>query len=348
MSTQRSLNELITRAKSTLVAQTGQDTPAINAIACAIAGVSYGQYGYQDQLFRELHPETCSEPWLYLHANRHKVPRLLPTFARGYVEFKALGERVVIPKGRVITRASGHEYETAKEQYSDEPIKVVALLSGSESNLSEGSMLTLKEGLSGIDPSQVKSLGIEGGADIEALEHWRSRIILAFEKNELIGKREDYEAWAVSAHADVDYAWALDNTPERGMVEVYIGTRKNDPTLSDEIINLVQETFEENRLAGCHPYALLPNQMELNIEIQGIEDIDVRQDVITALENLVKDKMGKMIQSERKLESISPTEITLCISSVTSNFIVRSPTDEVSINPNEIHVLGAVVWTPPS
>ncbi len=50
MSTQRSLAYLVERAKSTLVASTGQDNPAINAIACAIAGISYGQYGYQDQL----------------------------------------------------------------------------------------------------------------------------------------------------------------------------------------------------------------------------------------------------------------------------------------------------------
>lgn len=73
MSTQRSLKSLIDRATSTLIVKTGQHNPAIDAIACAIAGVSYGQYGYQDQLFRELHPETCSEAWLYLHAKRHKT-----------------------------------------------------------------------------------------------------------------------------------------------------------------------------------------------------------------------------------------------------------------------------------
>ena len=103
MSTQRSLQELINRAKATLIAQTGQNNPAIDAVACAIAGVSYGQYGYQDQLFRELHPETCSEPWLYLHATRHDTPRLLPTFARGFVQFEQLDGVVVIPKGTLLT-----------------------------------------------------------------------------------------------------------------------------------------------------------------------------------------------------------------------------------------------------
>lgn len=350
MSTQRSLQELIDRAKSTLIAKTGQSTPAIDAIACAIAGVSYGQYGYQDLLFRELHPETCSEPWLYLHANRHNTQRLLPTFAAGLVEFEQLGGVVVIPKGRVLTDSAGNEYETIKEQYSNVPVEVVALASGTLSNLPAGSVLTLTEGLSGINPNNVRSLGVEGGADIEALEHWRPRVIVAFEKNELVGKAPDYQDWAVSAHSDVDFAWALDNTPERGMVEVYIGSRQSNPALTNEVISLVQDTFENNRLAGCHPRALLPDHVPLLIEIQGIDDQALRDDVIDALEAMVKNKMGKVrkVDSNTRVpESITPTEVVLTISAVTSNFIVRRPIEEVVIDKNQIHVLGAVTWTPP-
>ncbi|EPI8558024.1 baseplate J/gp47 family protein [Vibrio fluvialis] len=348
MSTQRSLQTLIDRAKSTLMAKTGQNTPAIDAIACAIAGVSYGQYGYQDLLFRQLHPETCSEAWLYLHANRHDTPRLLPTFASGTVRFTQLGGVVVIPKATLLTDAAGNEYETTKEQYSDVPVSVIARVSGSASNLPAGNILTLSEGLGGIDPTQVQSLGIEGGADIETLEHWRARVIVAYEKNDLIGKAEDYEAWATSAHADVDFAWALDNTPERGMVEVYIGRRTADPTLSSEVISLVQQTFEAHRLAGCHPIALLPEHVLLNIEIQGIEDQSVRDDVVTALQSLVQSKMGKINAETGNPESITQTEIVLTVSSVTTNFIVKSPTDEVTIQSHQIHVLGDVTWTPPA
>ncbi|EGU38642.1 baseplate J/gp47 family protein [Vibrio scophthalmi] len=351
MSTQRSLQELIDRAKSNLIAKTGQSTPAIDAIACAIAGVSYGQYGYQDLLFRELHPETCSEPWLYLHANRHSTPRLLPTFATGCVEFEELGDVVVIPKGRLLTDNAGNEYETIKEQYSNVPVDVVALTSGRSSNLPTGSLLKLAEGLNGINPNNVRSLGVEGGADIEAVEHWRARVIVAFEKNELVGKAEDYHEWAISAHADVDFAWALDNTPERGMVEVYIGSRQSNPALTNEVINLVQETFEHNRLAGCHPRALLPELVPLTVEIQGIDEQSVRDDVRIALETLIKTKMGKVhkVDSNTRVpESITPTEIVLTISAVTNNFIVRHPIEEVSIAKNQIHVLGAITWTPPT
>ncbi|NOH53234.1 hypothetical protein F0266_09850 [Vibrio coralliilyticus] len=347
MSTQVSLDSLIARAEANLTATTGQSNPATKAIASAIAGVSYGQYGYQDLLFRQLHPETCSEAWLYLHANRHNTPRLLPTFAKGTVQFTELGGTVVIAKGTRLIYGD-KEYETTNEQYSNVPVDVIALESGTASNLPNGAKLTLTEGLSGIDPNNILSLGIEGGADIEELEHWRARVIVAFEKNELIGKSEDYEVWAVSAHADVDFAWALDNTPERGMVEVYIGARENDPTLSGEVVNLVQETFDSNRLAGCHPFAHLPEKAPLAIEIQGIEDQAIRDDVVTALENFVKGKMGKINPETKKPESITNTEIVLVTSTVTNNFIVKSPVGEVAIDNNQIHVLGAVTWTPPT
>lgn len=351
MSTQRSLQALIDRAHATLIAKTGQNNPAIKALACAIAGMSYGQYGYQDMLFRELHPETCTEAWLYLHANRHSTPRLLPTFARGTVMFEQLGGVVVIPKGTMLTSLAGHEYETTQEQYSDEPVNVVALVSGVDSNLPAGSTLKLTEGLSGINPNTIHSQGVEGGADIEALEHWRRRVVVAFEKDMLIGRAPDYQIWAISSHSDVDYAWTQDNSPERGMVEVFIGTRKNDPAVSQEVLSLVQTNFENNRLAGCHPVAKLPVQVPLNIEIQGIEDTPIRADVVTALQGLIKNKMGKVTkvdQDTRLPESITPTEIVLTISEITNNFIVRHPIDEVFITKNQIHVLGAVTWTPPN
>lgn len=348
MSTQRSLAALVERAKSTLIAKTGQNNPAIDAIACAIAGVSYGQYGYQDLLFRELSPETASEPWLYLHAKRHNVERLLPTFARGLVRFEQLDGVVLIPKGTIVVSALGCEFITLNAQYSDADIAVMALSAGVSSNLPSGLILTLPKAIGGINPSNVLCLGINGGADIEDIEHWRQRICTAFNKGVLVGRRDDYEAWARSAHADVDYAWALDNTPERGMVRVFIGARENNPTLPQGVIDAVQSYFDTVRLAGCHPIAQLPTPKPIPIEIQNVHDESIRDSITAALEELFKNKMGQRDYSTIPPTpvSISPTEIVLAIASITSNYIVKQPTEEQFINDNEIHVLGEITWTP--
>ena len=348
MSVQRSLVSLVERAKSTLVAKTGQNNPAIDAIACAIAGVSYGQYGYQDQLFRELSPETASEPWLYLHAKRYDIERLLPSFAQGLVRFEQLGGVVPIPKGSIVVSSFGHEYITINAQQSNVDIEVVALSSGVPSNLLNGAVLTLSKAISGINPDNVLSLGISGGADIEDIEHWRQRICTAFNKGILVGRRSDYEAWALSAHADVDYAWALDNTPELGMVQVFIGTRENNPTLPQAVVDTVQTYIENVRLAGCHPIVCLPTQKPINVEIQNVHDEHVQASIVVALEDLFKSKMGKRDGSVMppKPVSLSPTEIVLAIAPITNNYLVKQPTEEQFITNGEIHTLGEITWTP--
>ena len=348
MSTQRSLASLVERAKSTLVAKTGQNNPAIDAIACAIAGVSYGQYGYQDQLFRELSPETASEPWLYLHAKRHDVERLLASFARGLVRFEQLADVVLISKGTIIVSSLGCEFITTRAQYSNTDVEVVALSSGISSNLSNGAILTLSKAISGINPDKVLCLGISGGADIEDIEHWRQRICTAFNKGVLVGRRSDYEAWALSAHADVDYAWALDNTPERGMVQVFIGAREKSPALPQAVIDTVQAYIESVRLAGCHPIVGLPTPKPINIEIQNVQDENIRASITLALEGLFESKMGKRDESVMppKPVSISPTEIVIAIAPITSNYLVKRPTEEQFITNSEVHTLGEITWTP--
>lgn len=348
MSTQRSLQALINRATSTLITITGQNNPAIHAIACAIAGVSYGQYGYQDQLFREMQPETASEPWLYLHAQRHDVERLLPTFAQGLVQFESLAEAVLIPQSTVLIDKAGNEYQTLKAQMSDDDVTVIALVAGIEGNLPAGSILALSKAISGVSPDNVVCLGFDGGAPIEDVEHWRERICTAYNQGEEVGRREDYESWALSAHADVDYAWALDNTPERGLVQVYIGARENDPTVGPEVVSTVQIHIDAERLAGCHPNVAIPTHKAVDIEIQNVQDDATRADVIIALEDLFKDKMGQRDESVNPpvQVSITPTEIVLAIAPITSNYIVKQPTEEQFITDSEIHVLGEVTWTP--
>jgi uncharacterized phage protein gp47/JayE len=348
MSTQRSLASLIERATLTLIAKTGHRDPAIDAIACAIAGVSYGQYGYQDQLFRELSPETASEAWLYLHAKRHDVERLLPSLAQGWVQFEQLGGVVVIPKGTVVVSKLGYEYVTVKGQNSDVNVEVVARLAGVSSNLENGAVLTLSKAISGINPDNVLSVDINGGADIEDIEHWRERICTAFNMGVLVGRRDDYEAWARSAPAAVDFAWALENTPALGMVEVYVGCRQNNPSLPPAVVDTVQAYIDNVRLAGCHPKVLQPTQKPIDIEIQNVQDEPVRLNNIQALEELFMQKMGQLDYTviPPGPVSLSPTEIVIAIAPITSNYLVKRPTEEQFIASNEVHTLGEITWTP--
>lgn len=332
-----SLQQLIDRAKSTLVNKLGVANPAIDAMAAMVAGASYGQYAYQDYLFQQLNPETAFEPWLYLWASRFDVPRLAAQQAFGTVNFERSGEPVNVPAGIVLKTQDDKEYETTESGQSDQPIPVKSIDGGEQFNLLAGVKLTMTAAVAGLDPDEITTNTIDGGADIEELERWRERIVDAFNSRQAVGRLEDYEMWARSAHQDVDYAWGFDNTPDTGFVTLYIGQQESDPAVSDAVKAVVENYIEEQRLAGCHIYVHHPVAKPISVTISGVDDINTRDQLTAALEYYILSRMGDQ-------EPITPGQIVLSMTSVTTDFSIVSPTQTTNIEDNEVFTFGGVTW----
>jgi len=172
-----SLESLIYRAKTTFKNKMGVENPAIDAFAAAIGGVAFGQYAYSDYLFKQINPETCDEEWLYLWANRLKIDRLSLVFATGTVKFLLTESAVFIRKGVIVKTADNIEYEVTADTYSDQPVPVKALESGEEGNITAGTNLYLVTAVTGLNPDRISSYEIDGGAELENVEHWRDRVV---------------------------------------------------------------------------------------------------------------------------------------------------------------------------
>lgn len=337
MSKTPSLAALLYRAQSTLKNKLGVSNPATNAIAAAIAGVSYGQYAYQDYLFQQLNPETADEEWLYLWANRFKVERLSFVFATGTVNFQLTQGIVSIPKGAILKTSDNKEYQVTRATNSNRPVPVQAVESGKAGNLPAGVNLYLVTAVTGLNPDHIISNEIAGGTCLEDIEHWRERIVTAFNEKQIIGKREDYEYWATSAHPDVDFAWALDNMPALGHVTVYIGQRDNNPLLSDEIKLIVQNYLDENRLAGCHVFSQIPAPKPVAISISDVSDIDTRNSIEMLLQEFMTNRLGSR-------EVLRPNEISTVITTITSEFTLVSPIATTPLADNELYTFGGITW----
>ncbi|MBD3611118.1 MAG: baseplate J/gp47 family protein [Hydrogenovibrio crunogenus] len=337
MSQKPSLKQLIDRAKTTAVNITGVSTPATDAIAAMVGGGNYGQYAYMDYLFRQLNPETADEEWLYLWASRFSVDRILPTYASGNVLFSNTSSVVSVPQGTIIATADNKQYQVTTATNSDQPVPVVALTAGSEYNLSAGIALYLTSAVTGLNPESITSDTISAGAEIEDLEHWRNRIVIAFNSQQSIGRLEDYKNWSISAHSDVDFAFALDNTPVNGFVTVYIGQRENNPIVSDAVKTAVQDYIETKRLAGCHVVVNHPNTKPLDITFSDVADITTRNTIETEMQNYINSRLGDQA-------AITPGEIIAVASTVTTGFSLISPIASVTPATDEVIVLGTVTW----
>lgn len=332
-----SLEQLIQRAHSAMVAHTGQDNPAVTAIAAAIAGASFGQYAYQDYLFEQLNPETAVEEWLYIWSNRFNIERVSATAANGTITFNQVAGVVSVAEGVILKTEDNKEFKVTVTTNSDQPVPVESLGLGSEQNLAVGTELFLVTAVTGLNPDTITGNGFTGGTDIEDLEHWRDRIIAAFNQRQAVGTKQDYQLWSKAAHPDIDFAWILDNDPEVGKVKVYIGQRENDPIVSEGTRQTVQDYLDSQRIAGCHVYALIPIAKAINVTISGVTDPQIQSQIEIALQDLFKTKMGTR-------EDITPSEIMLAITPITSSFGLTTPNDVQTLANNEIFTLGSVSW----
>jgi len=329
-----SLQSLIYRATTTFKSKTGENTPAIDAFAAVIGGIAFGQYGYADYLFKQLSPETCDEEWLYIHADRLKIFRISSSYAQGTCNFDSAE---LITSSIVLKTRSGNEYEVTVATNSSLPVPIKSITAGEEGNLPAGETLYLVSAVTGLHPENITSNEISGGAGIEDLEHWRARVVLAYNVKTAVGRIKDYEYWAVSSHSDIDFAWALDNTPALGNVTVYIAQKSEQPLLTQQIVNVAQDYIDGERLAGCHVLPKLPTLKPVIITISSIQDVDIRTSVELALKTFFNDRLDNR-------ETLFPSEISATITEITTQFAMVSPAIAVTILDNELLTYGGVAW----
>lgn len=332
-----SLHALIQRAKTTMVNQTGQDNPAIDALASAIAGSTFGQYAYQDYLFQQINPETADEEWLYIWAERVNQLRIPAKESQGFAIFTGAQGVVSIPEGTQLKTADDKHYLVTIATNSDQNVPIKSIEQGEAQNLQDGTSLYLVTAVSGLDPESITSYQVSSGANIEDVDHWRERIVSTFNQRQAVGTPKDYELWAKTSHADIDYAWALDNTPVLGKVTLYIGRRDNNPIVSNGIKQIAQNYIDSVRLAGCHVLVTHPTTKPINISINGVSNQTTREQITVVLQTLINEKLGQR-------SDLTPSEIILAITPITTNFGLTSPTSIQTLDNHQLFTLGAVTW----
>ena len=332
-----SLKELINRAKTSMVNATGQDNPAIDALAAAVAGASFGQYAYQDYLYQQINPETADEDWLYIWAERVDQTRIQAQPSKGFINFTDVSGVVEIPKDTLLKTDDDKHFIVTQTTQSDQPVPVQSLSTGIDQNLSAGTSLYLVTAISGLNPNEITSEALSSGSDIEDIEHWRDRIIAKFNQRQAVGTTKDYQLWAKTSHPDIDYAWVIDNTPIIGQVTVYIGQRSTQPQVSDQTKQIAQDFINSVRLAGCHVNVKHPVSKQINISINGVNDQTTRDQIEISLQNFFNEKLGER-------NDLTPSDIILAITPITQSFGINTPTNIQTLQENELFTLGTITW----
>jgi uncharacterized phage protein gp47/JayE len=181
----------------------------LNAIAFAQGGVASGLQAKIAWLARQVIPTESDPEKLSEWCLAFDVPRKLPSVASGPLPV-TVTDAVVIVAGTRFQRPDGVTYETSTDVASSSAgqisVTVKALDAGAIGNTPANVKFTIVTPQAGVQSTTTSTAALTGGADIESLSRWRSRLIFRMQYPPAGGTTYDYERWAMEC-AGVTRAW---------------------------------------------------------------------------------------------------------------------------------------------
>ncbi|MBX4661139.1 MULTISPECIES: baseplate J/gp47 family protein [Klebsiella/Raoultella group] len=348
----------------------------LKVLADMDAGMAHLHYAYLDYIALQTNPFTATDEWLAGWMALKQTYRKAATASQSSSVEATGASGARLPAGTVLNRSDGYQYVTDAELIIGAGKKgtttITAILpdltddstgGGSNGNADAGTILTLDANVSGVDNSLTLVDPATGGADIEGVEDFRQRGLLAYQNPPQGGSDADYKKWALAV-SGVTRAWIKRRGMGVGSVVIYIMCDGNDttnngfPTGTDGVSSLedwgvIKATGDQGRVADyIYPlqadtaiiYVCSPIKKIVDLTISGIPDassetIQAITDAINLLffDNGNPDGSGKIYLSD----------VNGVLSQVegSTGYVLESPTQNIVLDTGELPLLGEVNFT---
>ncbi|WP_027366928.1 baseplate J/gp47 family protein [Desulfocurvibacter africanus] len=342
------LKTLISRAQSDLEGRLpGTDArlrrSILSAIAHMHAGGVHGLFGYLDWLAKQVIPDTAEAEFLERHASLWGIARKPASPALGPVTFSGT-DGATIPAGTLLQRSDGAEYATTADAViagGTASAQVQAQVAGAAGNSVAGQALSLVSPVSGVQSqATVATGGLGGGADIEADDSLRARLLARLKETPAGGAAHDYEAWALAVPG-VSRAWVFGGLLGAGTVSVYVVDDESTPiTPAQATLDAVAAYIEERRPVTAEIHVFAPELLVVDLEINlSPNTASVQAAVTSELEALFnrEAEVGGTILHSHFREAIS-------IAAGESDHALVSPVGNIVAAAGQIPVLGVITF----
>ncbi|NKG32128.1 baseplate J/gp47 family protein [Erwinia rhapontici] len=344
------LPQLITTIRSDIFTRIAADTTLAElrrsdaeVYARVQAAAVHTVYGYIDYLARNLLPDLADEDWLTRHGNMKTAPRKAAVAATGYVRWEGVKDGIHVAAGVLIQRDDLVSYTSTADVSSAGGVlrvPVTCNATGSAGNADDGTTMRLVSPIEGIS-STAQADTIQGGADIEDIELWRSRIIERWQWTPQGGADDDYKVWAKEV-AGITRAWVYRHWSGLGTVGVMVANSDLiNPIPDAATVEAAQSHIEPLApVAGSDVYVFAPASREVDFRIRLSPDTEaVRYAVIAELRSmLLRDGIPEGV--------IKPSRVSEAISIATGEYshTLLSPIDDVTIAKGELAIAGEFLW----
>ncbi len=341
------LQELINRTGADAVARLGLEEllrrDDMQVLTRVLSGAAHSLHGHVAWLAEQVIIDTAEAEYLERWANIWGVERKPAAAAVGNVTING-SSGVVIPAGSALVRTDGVEYATNAEATisgGTATIAVTASQAGAAGNALAGITLNLVSPISGVNSqATVAAGGLVSGADTEADDALRARLLARIQAPPHGGASADYIAWALEV-AGVTRAWVYPGELGLGTVTVRF-VRDDDASIIPDAaeVTAVQAHLDTLRPVTAALTVVAPIAVPLNLTIQLTPNTSTVQAAVQA-------ELADLLRREAEPGGtilISHIREAISLAAGETNHVLSVPSADVTHTTGQIAVMGTITW----
>lgn len=329
----------------------------LRVLARAQSGTAHLLYGNIDYNKDQLFITTADEEFLSVHGGEYGIPRNAATSATGSIIITGDNGKS-IPAGSELESATNQVYTTdvlAVIAGANITVAVTATTPGNAGNEDPGAALSFVSPIPGVDSTAVVGAGgLDGGADREGLEAYRTRILDRKRRPPSGGAEFDYVTWMKEV-TGVTRAWSVPLYQGVGTIGCAF-VRDNDDDLIPSLPEI--ETVRSYIISHVDPitgkaigvpvtaeaglYMIRLNKLSVNMSVTIFPNTSTIRDLVN---NVVADVI---LLRGGPGQAIYRSELNEAISSVAGEvrhkITLPSGLDYVTAATDQIHVPGTITF----
>lgn len=172
----------------------------LRVLAWVMAGLAYSVYGYLDWIAQMAVPFTARDEFLEAWAALIGIYRKDATPAIGHATFSG-ASNIFLASGTALVRQDATPYATTADGTTDTlgnvTVPILAEVPGAATNCDAGTPIGIATPIAGINGSGMTVGPATGGADQEAEDAFRNRMLAKYRAPPQGGSAADYQQWAL-------------------------------------------------------------------------------------------------------------------------------------------------------
>jgi uncharacterized phage protein gp47/JayE len=315
----------------------------LNVLARVHSGAAHGLYGYLEWISRQVIIDTADGDILERHGSIWGVTRKAASPAVGKVTVTGTNGAVV-PVDSTLARSDGVQYTTDAEATISGGLAMIAVTAvegGQAGNAAAASSLSFDTPIAGVSVSAtVDAAGLTAGADIEADDDLRARLLARIQTPPHGGAAHDYIAWALEV-AGVTRAWVYPAELGLGTITVrFVRDDDASPIPDAAEVLAVQAYIDSVRPVTAVVTVAAPIAVPLNFTI------DITPDTAAIRAAIEAELRDLLLREAEPGATILLSHIREAISLATgeSDHILTAPAANVTHTTGEMATFGAITW----